>query len=73
MLLNGLGWAVIAVGSPPDSAIHPRREMDGRQRGHKVFYEQLQRVMYVPFEGTVKGSNLKIEPASCSRLHQLKL
>ena len=34
--------------------------MDGRQ-GHKVFYEQLQRVIYVPFEGRVKGYNLKIE------------
>ena len=34
--------------------------MDGRQ-GHKVFYEQLQRVIYVPSEGRVKGHNLKIE------------
>lgn len=60
MHLNGQGWAAVAIGNAPDSVMHPRREMDGRG-GHKVFYEQLQRVIYVPFEGRVKGYNLKIE------------
>lgn len=55
-----MGRAELLLETPPDSASHPRRAMDGRQ-GHKVFYEQLQRVIYVPFEGRVKGYNLKIE------------
>lgn len=46
--------------APPYSVILPRREMDGRLH-HPVFYEQLHRVIYVPFEGRVKGCNLKIE------------
>lgn len=51
---------LLQLEASPDSVIHPRREMDGRL-GHEVFYEQLQRVIYVPFEGRVKGYNLKIE------------
>lgn len=55
-----MGRAGLLLETSPDSAVHPRKEMDGRQ-GHKVFYEQLQRVIYVPSEGRVKGYNLKIE------------
>lgn len=54
------GWCRSGWKPPPDSVIHPRREMD-RRRHHEVFYEQLQRVIYVPFEGRVKAYDLKIE------------
>lgn len=50
----------VQLEGPPDSVTHPRREMDGRLH-REVFYEQLPRVIYVPFEGRVKGYNLKIE------------
>ena len=56
----GRAGLLLPLETAPDGVIHPRREMDGRG-GHKVFYEQLQRVIYVPFEGRVKGYNLKIE------------
>ena len=55
-----MGRAGLLLETSPDSAGHPRKEMDGRQ-GHRVFYEQLQRVIYVPSEDRVKGHNLKIE------------
>lgn len=54
---GGCGW--VPSEAPPDSVTHPGREMDRLHR--EVFYEQLQRVIYVPFEGRVKGCNLKIE------------
>lgn len=57
----------------PDSASHPRRGNEDGRQGHKVFYEQLQRVIYVPFEGRVKGYNLKVSQLLVAQLHQLKL
>lgn len=61
MNLNAQSWmAMSSWKPPPDSVIHPRREMDGRLH-HEVFYEQLQHEIYVPFEGRVKGYDLKIE------------
>lgn len=63
-MVDEFKWAELGscmqMEAPPDSVIHPRRGMDGR-RHREVFYEQLQCVIYVPFEGRVKGCNLKIE------------
>lgn len=48
--------------APPDSVTHPGGGGGtDRRLHHGVFYEQLQCVIYVPFEGRVKGYNLKIE------------
>lgn len=49
--------------APPNSVIHPRRGM-ARRLHSKIFYEQLQCVIYVLFESRVKGDDLKIEVSS---------
>lgn len=59
MNVSGRGGRV-SLEAPPDGVTHASREMD-RRLHHEVFYEQLQCVIYVPFEGRVKGYNLKIE------------